>query len=89
MEKINLKEFKDECKKLQGKNMNIKISKIIETTIKIENAQIIINSNRILISNEAYKEINIDINYVSNFLKENKTLKLQLDTLLAISINEE
>lgn len=89
MEKINFQEFKGECKKLQGKNVCIKISKILETTKEIENAQIVVNTNRIFISNENNNEINININYVSNFYKEHKELKCELDNWLEISIYEQ
>ena len=86
MNKINFEEFKRECKKLQGRNICIKISKIIETTKKINDAQIVINSNRILISGENSNEININPNYISNFYQEQEMLKCELDNWLEVLI---
>ncbi len=89
MNKISFEEFKENCKKLQGKNICIKIAKIIETTKEIEQAQVIVNDNRILIANEKNDEININKNYISNFYQEQETLKCELDNWMEILIYEQ
>lgn len=86
MEKINFETFKNECKKWQGETVCVQIKNIIETAKIIENAEIIVNTNRILISNYKNDEINIDTNYISNFYKENKKLKCELDSFVDIYI---
>lgn len=89
MRKINFEEFKNELKQLQEKDILIQISKIIDITKRIRKAQIIINSNRIFISDENNEEINIDINNISNFYKEDEKLKCEFDNWLEILIYEE
>lgn len=89
MNKISFEEFKKECRKLQGKNVCVKISKILETTKQIDQAQVLINDNRILISNEKDNEISINKNYISNFYQEQETLKCELDNWLEVLICEQ
>lgn len=89
MNKISYEEFKTECKKLQEKTVCLKISKIIETTKEIDQAQILMNDNRILISNEKNNEINLNKNYISNFYQQQETLKCEFDNWLEILIYEK
>ena len=45
-----------------------------------------VNSNRILISNDNQNEININANYISNFYIENEKIKCELDNIAEIYI---